>query len=98
MLAIGKTWPKCGRPARTPKPFLVFVSPMRMSVKFSMPMDAGALVIVIPTVRTVEEGKPEETGLISHHSANEARVAGLRSRPLSGATFRVVIAIPSTTT
>ncbi len=59
--------------------------------------DAGALVIVVPTVDTVQEAWRRATGRTSRHSASAARAAVRVSMPQCGATCRAATAPQPTT-
>ena len=61
-------------------------------------MDAGALVIVIPTVRTVEEGKAGRDWTYFPPLGKRSQGGGQAFGGIYGATFPAAIATPSTTT
>ena len=80
--AIGKRSRACGARARTPRPFPASASPTPMSARSSMRIDAGALVIVVPTVDI--EGRGDRGArldlLPAARQAQPRRRPGLRRR------------------
>ena len=61
-------------------------------------LDAGALVVVVPTVDTVEEAIQARNGPTSRHSEGGATAAGRPSMPRCGEACRAAIEIRSMTT
>ena len=92
--AVGHMWKACPHAKAVPGVRVAYTDEREIQHA----MDLGALVIVIPTVRSVAEGKAARDWTMFPRSASAARVAARPSIRRCGAVFRAGIAPRSTTT
>ena len=93
--AVARMWRTCPHAKAVPGARVAYTDEREIQHA----LDAGALVIVVPTVDTVAEAdRRRATGPTSRRSAAAATAAARRSTPPCGAACPAAIATPPTTT
>ena len=92
--AVAKMWRACPHAKAVPGVRVAYTDEREIQHA----MDNGALVVVVPTVRSVEEGKAARDWTMFPPLGKRSRAAARPSIPKCGAASRAGIATPSTPT